>query len=134
MTDPIEVVRAFCDSMAMRDPQALRPFLTDDIVYQNTGMAAKSGVEDVLADLAGQFAMFPDTYEYQMRNIAGDGDVVLTERLDMINGFDGVPHAVPVMGTFVVRGDRIARWTDYFDAGLIGKMLSGEDYSTLIPL
>ncbi len=78
--------------------------------------------------------MFPDTYEYKMRNIAGAGDVVLTERLDMINGFDGVPHAVPVMGTFVVRGDRSTRWTDYFDTALIGKMLSGEDYSTLIPL
>ena len=134
MTDPIEVVRAFCDSMEKRDPQALRPFLADDIVYQNTGMAAKVGVEDVLGDLAGQFAMFPDTYEYQMRNIAGAGDVVLTERLDMINGFDGAPHAVPVMGTFVVQGDRITRWTDYFDSALIGKMLSGEDYSTLIPL
>ncbi len=134
MTDPIEVVRAFCDSMAKRDPQALRAFLADDIVYQNTGMAAKVGVEDVVEDLAGQFAMFPDTYEYQMKNIAGSGDVVLTERLDVINGFDGVPHAVPVMGTFVVLGDRITRWTDYFDTALIGKMLSGEDYSTLIPL
>ena len=102
-------------------------------MYQNTGMPAKEGVEDVLADLAGQFAMFPETYEYQMVNIAGRGEVVLTERVDMINGLDGSLHGVPVMGTFVVRDGRITRWTDYFDTGLVGKMLTGEDYAGLVP-
>jgi limonene-1,2-epoxide hydrolase len=119
--------------MSKRDAEALRKFLADGVVYQNTGMAAKEGVEDVLADLAGQFAMFPETYEYRMVNIAGGGEVVLTERVDVINGFDGSVHAVPVMGTFVVRDGRITRWTDYFDTGLIGKMLSGEDYAGLVP-
>ena len=133
MADPIDVVQAFCDAMSKRDAEALREFLADGVVYQNTGMPAKEGVEDVLADLAGQFAMFPDTYEYRMVNIAGDGEVVLTERVDMINGFDGSVHGVPVMGTFVVRDAKITRWTDYFDTGLIGKMLSGEDYTGLVP-
>lgn len=133
MADPIDVVQAFCDAMSKRDAEALRKFLADGVVYQNTGMAAKEGVEDVLADLAGQFAMFPETYEYRMVNIAGGGEVVLTERVDVINGFDGSVHAVPVMGTFVVRDGRITRWTDYFDTGLIGKMLSGEDYAALVP-
>ncbi len=133
MAYPIEVVGAFCDAMSKRDPEALRDFLADGVVYQNAGMAAKEGVEDVLADLAGQFAMFPDSYEYRMVNIAGDGEVVLTERVDMINGFDGSVHGVPVMGTFVVRRRKISRWTDYFDTGLIAKMLSGEDYAGLVP-
>jgi limonene-1,2-epoxide hydrolase len=133
VADPIDVVQAFCDAMSKRDAEALREFLADGVVYQNTGMPGKEGVEDVLADLAGQFAMFPDTYEYRMVNIAGDGEVVLTERVDMINGFDGSVHGVPVMGTFVVRDAKITRWTDYFDTGLVGKMLSGEDYSGLVP-
>ena len=133
MADPIDVVQAFCDAMSKRDAEALREFLADCVVYQNTGMPGKDGVEDVLADLAGQFAMFPDTYEYRIVSIAGDGEVVLTERVDMINGFDGSVHGVPVMGTFVVRDAKITRWTDYFDTGLIGKMLSGEDYSGLVP-
>jgi limonene-1,2-epoxide hydrolase len=133
VADPIEVVQAFCDAMAKRNADALRDFLAAGVVYQNTGMPAKEGVEDVLADLAGQFAMFPETYEYQMVNIAGRGEVVLTERVDMINGLDGSLHGVPVMGTFVVRDGRITRWTDYFDTGLVGKMLTGEDYAGLVP-
>ena len=133
MADPIDVVQAFCAAMSKRDAEALLEFLADGVVYQNTGMPAKEGVKDVVADLAAQFDMFPDTYEYQMVNIAGDGEVVLTERVDMINGFDGSLHGVPVMGTFVVRDAKIVRWTDYFDTGLIGKMLSGEDYSGLVP-
>ncbi len=133
MADPIQVVRSFCDAMSKRDAEILRQFLADDVLYQNTGMPAKRGVDDVVGDLAGQFAMFPDTYEYRMENIAGAGEVVLTERVDMINGFDGSLHGVPVMGTFVVHDGRITRWTDYFDTGLIGKMLNGEDYTGLVP-
>lgn len=133
MADAIEVVSNFCDGMSKRDPEALRPYLAPGVVYQNTGMPAKKGVDEVLADLAGQFSMFPDTYEYKTENIAANGDVVLTERVDMINGFDGSRHGVPVMGTFVVEDGLITRWTDYFDTGLIGKMLSGEDYADLVP-
>jgi len=134
MTDPMEVVRRFCQTMSTRDADALREFLADGLVYQNTGMLAKEGVNDVVADLAGQFAMFPDSYEYRMVNIVGHGEVVLTERIDMINGFDGSRHGVPVMGTFVVRDGKISRWTDYFDTALIGKMLTGEDYAGLVPV
>ena len=133
MADPIEVVSSFCDGMSKRNPEALRPYLAQGVVYQNTGMPAKKGIDDVLADLAGQFSMFPDTYEFKTENIAANGNVVLTERVDMINGFDGSLHGVPVMGTFVVEDGLITRWTDYFDTGLIGKMLSGEDYTGLVP-
>ena len=62
--------RSFCDAMSKRDPEALRPYLAPGVVYQNTGMPAKKGIDDVLADLAGQFSMFPDTYEYRTENIA----------------------------------------------------------------
>jgi limonene-1,2-epoxide hydrolase len=37
------------------------------------------------------------------------------------------------MGTFVVRDGKIVRWTDYWDSGLIGKMMSGDDYGALVP-
>ena len=133
MAEAIEVVTSFCDAMGKRDPEALRPYLAPGVVYQNTGMPAKKGVDDVLADLAGQFSMFPDTYEYKTENIAANGKVVLTERVDVINGFDGSLHGVPVMGTFVVEAGLITRWTDYFDTGLIAKMPSGEDYTGLVP-
>jgi limonene-1,2-epoxide hydrolase len=133
VSSPIDVVRAFCDAMSRRNAEILRPWLDDDVTYQNTGMPAKHGVEEVVADLANQFAMFPDTYEYLTTNIAASGDVVLTERIDVINSFQGKAHGVPVMGTFVVREGKITRWTDYFDTGLLTKMLSDEDYAGLVP-
>lgn len=128
-----EVVQQFCDLAAKRDPDLLRPLLADDVVYQNVGMTPVTGIEDVLANLASQFEMFPDTYEFQTINCVGEGDVVMNERLDKLAGPNGVTVALPVMGTFVVKDGKIARWTDYWDSGLIGKMMAGEDCSPLLP-
>ncbi|MCM3924508.1 nuclear transport factor 2 family protein [Frankia sp. AiPs1] len=132
MSDPARIVREFCDLMAKRDPALLRPFLAEDAVYQNTGTPASTGAAAVLANLAGQFAVFPDSYEYKMINLAVDGDVVLTERLDLIRTPDGV-RGVPVMGAFVVREGVITRWTDYWDTGLPAKMMSGQNIDGLVP-
>jgi len=128
-----QVVQEFCDLMVKRDAELLRPYLAANVVYQNTGMPAASGIEEVVANVAGQFAMFSDSYEYKTINCVAEGDVVMNERLDHVKGPDGTVHALPVMGTFVVRDGKIARWTDYWDSGLIAKMMSGEDYSALVP-
>ena len=128
-----EIVQEFCDLMLQRDVEALRPLLADDVVYQNTGMEATSGTEAVLENLAGQFAIFPDSYEYRTVNAVSEGDIVMNERIDIVKGPDGKVHGLPVMGTFVVREGRISRCTDYWDSGLIVKMMSGEDYSALVP-
>jgi limonene-1,2-epoxide hydrolase len=128
-----ETVQEFCDLMIERDPETLRRLLADDIVYQNTGMEAASGIDAVLESLGAQFAMFPDSYEYRTVNIVAEGDIVMNERIDMIKSADGTTHGLPVMGTFIVRQGKIVRWTDYWDSGLIMKMMSGEDYSALVP-
>jgi limonene-1,2-epoxide hydrolase len=132
MADARGIVQEFCDLMVKRDAEALRRFFTDDAVYQNCGMPATVGVDGIVANLAGQFGMFPDSYEYVMKNIAADGDVVLTERLDMIRTPSGV-QGVPVMGTFVLRDGKIRRWHDYWDTSLPVKMMTGEDVSGLVP-
>lgn len=128
-----DLVQQFCDLMANRDAEALRPLLADDIAYQNVGMEVASGIEAVLENVAGQFAMFPDSYEYRTVNVVAEGDIVMNERIDMITGPDGKAHGLPVMGTFVVRDGKIVRWTDYWDSGLIMKMMTGEEYSALVP-
>jgi len=128
-----QVVQEFCDLMVKRDAGALRPFLAEDVVYQNAGMAASAGIDQVLENVAAQFAMFPDAYEYRTVNIVAEGDVVMNQRLDMVSGPDGTVHGLPVMGTFVVRDGKIRRWTDYWDSALIAKMMSGADYGALLP-
>lgn len=134
MSAPIDVVREFCALMEQRDPKALRPFLAHDAVYQNVGMPASVGPDAIVENLGAQFAMFPDAYAFEIVNIAVDGPVVLTERLDYIQAPDGSKPAVPVMGTFVVGDDgKITRWTDYFDVNLTVKLLQGEDISSLVP-
>ncbi|MDO8361293.1 MAG: limonene-1,2-epoxide hydrolase family protein [Actinomycetota bacterium] len=130
----MRIVQEFCDRMVNRDAEALRGFIADDAEYQNVGMPASVGVDAILANLAGQIGMFPDSYEYVMKNIAVNGDVVLTERLDMIRTPGGAVLGVPVMGTFVVRDGKIRRWHDYFDTGLPMKMMTGEDVTALVPL
>jgi limonene-1,2-epoxide hydrolase len=133
MSSPVDVVRKFCALMDERDAEALRPLIADDAVYQNVGMPASSGVDAIVENMAAQFSMFPDAYAFEIVNMASDGAVVLTERLDYIQAPDGSKPAVPVMGSFVVRDGKITRWTDYFDVSLTVKLLQGEDISALIP-
>ena len=134
MSAPVDIVRKFCDLMEKRDAEALRPLIADDAVYQNVGMPASSGVDAIVENMAAQFSMFPDAYAFEIVNMASDGPVVLTERLDYIQALDGSKPAVPVMGTFVVGEDgKITRWTDYFDVSLTVKLLQGEDISALVP-
>jgi limonene-1,2-epoxide hydrolase len=128
---PEEVVREFCASVSKRDEGLVRPLLADDVVYHNIGMAASVGIEATVENLASQWAMFPTTYEFGMRTAAAAGDVVLTERIDHI-GSGETSYPVPVMGAFEVRDGKIVRWRDYFDTGLLGKMMGGEDVSELI--
>ncbi|HME78950.1 MAG TPA: limonene-1,2-epoxide hydrolase family protein [Mycobacterium sp.] len=134
MSAPVDVVRKFCALMEGRDAEALRPLIADDAVYQNVGMPASNGVDAIVENMAAQFAMFPDAYAFEIVNMASDGPVVLTERLDYIQAPDGSKPAVPVMGTFVVgESGKIIRWTDYFDVSLTVKLLQGEDISALVP-
>jgi limonene-1,2-epoxide hydrolase len=120
--------------MEQRDAEALRPLLAEGAVYQNVGMPAFTGPDAIVENMAAQFGMFPDAYAFEIVNLASEGSVVLTERLDYIQTPDGSKPAIPVMGTFVVDdGGRITRWTDYFDLNLIMKLLQGEDISALVP-
>ena len=120
--------------MEQRDAEALRPLLAEGAVYQNVGMPAFTGPDAIVENMAAQFAMFPDAYAFEIVNLASEGSVVLTERLDYIQTPDGSKPAIPVMGTFVVDDDgRITRWTDYFDLNLTMKLLQGEDISALVP-
>jgi len=84
--------------------------------------------------MADQFSILPDAYAFEIVNLASDGPVLLTERLDYMQAPDGSKPAIPVMGTFVVDDDgRITRWTDHFDLNLTIKLLQGEDISALVP-
>jgi len=89
MESPIEVVRRFCaawgDGMAADDLTFIRP--------------GPPGIENI---------------EFHVINIAADGPVVMTERVDVFKLPDKT-FELPVMGTFEVSDGRISAWRDYFD-------------------
>jgi limonene-1,2-epoxide hydrolase len=100
-------------------------------VYHNIGSPPAVGKAATLAAVQFQFDMF-DPIEFRLTNIAANENIVLTERVDVITA-NGVTAPVPVMGTFEIRDGRIVAWRDYFDMGLVGKLMAGEDTATLLP-
>jgi limonene-1,2-epoxide hydrolase len=107
------VVLDFVEAWNRLDLGTIGALMADDIVYHNMPLKPVRGRDAALAYLA----KWPvDACEWEIRNIAAHGDVVLTERVDrFVRGDDRI--AIPVMGAFEVVDGRIAHWRDYFDMG-----------------
>jgi len=113
MAQPIDVVREFCALWEKGDLDAIVDSFTDDAVYHNIPVAPVTGKDAIRATIAG-FTGGVDTIEFRVLNISADGNIVLTERVDAFIT-STVTIELPVMGTFEVKGDKIAAWRDYFD-------------------
>jgi limonene-1,2-epoxide hydrolase len=115
---PIEVVRRFCAAWSDDVGAAgLAAFFTDDAIYHNIPLAPVRS----RAAIAINFATFirpgaPGIESLHLRviNIAANGPVVLTERVDTFK-LPGKSFELQVMGTFEVRDGKINAWRDYFD-------------------
>ncbi len=111
--DPGEIVQQFCDAWAKLDLDELLAYFTPDAVYHNIPVDPVVGVDAIRATIE-MFTTGVERIEFRVRNLAVRDEVVLTERVDVF----GLPHTtieLPVMGTFEVRGGKIAAWRDYFD-------------------
>jgi limonene-1,2-epoxide hydrolase len=110
---PTEIVKKFCDAWSANDLDALMAFFTSDAVYHNIPVDPVNGVDAIRNTIAG-FTQGVDKIEFRVDNIAADGNVVLTERVDVFH-LPGKTIELPVMGTFEVKDGKIAAWRDYFD-------------------
>jgi limonene-1,2-epoxide hydrolase len=113
MGDEVEVVRQFCAEWEKGDIEALVEYFTDDAVYHNIPIDPVTGKDAIRATIQ-MFTTAVERVEFRVRNIVGDGDVVLTERVDVFV-LPATTIELPVMGTFEVRNGKIAAWRDYFD-------------------
>ena len=114
-----QVVRDFCAAASSHDPEVLRAFLSDDVVYHNIPMDPCVGVDATIEFINGFFAMC-DAMTIETTHLAVWDHVVLTERIDTFTvGARQVP--LPVMGTFEIRDGKICAWRDYFDMAQITK-------------
>jgi limonene-1,2-epoxide hydrolase len=111
---PTELVRQFCAAWSDgKGAGHLAAFFTDDAVYHNIPLAPVTGREDI-ANTIASFTAGVEGIEFRVLNIAADGPVVMTERVDVFKLPDKSIE-LPVMGTFEVRDGKIAAWRDYFD-------------------
>jgi limonene-1,2-epoxide hydrolase len=131
MADARQIVEEFCAAVGRKDLATCESLCAEQVVYHNVGSDPAVGREATLAALKFQFDMF-EPIAFVIRNLAVDGDTVLTERVDEIT-VNGIMAPVPVMGTFEIRGGVIAAWRDYFDMGLTGRLMAGEDVGALLP-
>ena len=118
MESPIEVVRRFCvawsEDMGADD---LAAFFTDDAVYHNIPLAPVRGRNAIANNFATFIRPGPpgiESIEFRVINIAANGPVVMTERVDRFT-MPNKSFELPVMGTFEVRDGKINAWRDYFD-------------------
>jgi limonene-1,2-epoxide hydrolase len=111
---PTDIVTRFCDAWTAVDIDAICAFFAPDAVYHNMPLEPVTGVDAIRTTIEG-FTGGVDRIEFRIVNLAADGPVVLTERVDAFITPDRTIE-LPVMGTFEIDGDgRIAAWRDYFD-------------------
>ena len=120
---PIELVRRFCAAWGDGDVDALIAFFTDDAVYHNIPISPVTGKDAIKTTIEG-FTAGVDKIEFRVLAIAAEGDVVLTERVDVFTTPDKSIE-LPVMGTFETRDGKIAAWRDYFDLNQFMSQLNG---------
>jgi limonene-1,2-epoxide hydrolase len=124
MGSPMEVVRRFCAAWGNNMATAeLAAFFTDDAVYHNIPFAPVIGREAIGKNI-GSFirpgkAAAPgvvpvESIDFRIINIAANGPVVMTERVDVFK-LPAKSFELQVMGTFEVRDGKISAWRDYFD-------------------
>ena len=126
MESPIEVVRRFCAAWSENKEVAeLAEFFTDDAVYHNIPLEPVSGK----ANIANTFASFIrpgppgiESIEFRVINIAADGPVVMTERVDVFK-LSNKSFEVPIMGIFEITDAKIKAWRDYYDANQFARQL-----------
>ncbi len=108
----IELVRRFCAEWSSPDIEKILSYFTDDAVYHNMPIQPLQG-KDAIRSTIEQFLAPFERCDWDLKQIAASGDVVLTERVDRFIGDKTV--ALPVMGAFEIRDGKIAAWRDYFD-------------------
>ena len=125
-TGPEQVVRGFFD---MWDTDGFVPafekYMHPDALWQNTGFPDAQGRAAYMALLRqyNDFSGMPRA-RVEIRNLAVNGNAVLTERVDHLYNDDrSRTHSAVIMGTLVVEDGLIRRYADYFDAGQFTAMM-----------
>jgi limonene-1,2-epoxide hydrolase len=113
----LAAARRVCEAWNVMDLDEFRRLFDAGVDYRNIPLdgdrhIGPDAVHDVLA-------AFVERWDADLRvdNIAGAGNVVLTERTETFTHRAGVKPGfeLPVMGVFEFRDGKITAWRDYFE-------------------
>lgn len=108
-----EVVETLLYALKNRDTDGAVEQLDDAIIWHNVGLPKVRGISKV-GRYMRLLAKPGYGFDVIIHNIAADGNIVLTERTDVL-----VWHRLRiefwVCGTFELRDGKILVWRDYFD-------------------
>jgi limonene-1,2-epoxide hydrolase len=109
--DTVRLVNAFCSSVSKLNPAAMRPFLTDDIVYRMTETTPPiAGVEAVIATYQ-KVGAGAKSIEFQVLETFASGPMVINHRIDRF--VTPRPFTWEGVGVFFVKDGKIKEWSDY---------------------
>lgn len=112
-TDNIAVIRAFCADFSQLDTDRMMAYFTDSPTYHNMPGPPAVGTEAVRATIQRFLSGWQKT-EWDLLNIAANGDVIFAERLDRTDS-NGKHVDLPCVGVFEMENGKIRTWRDYFD-------------------
>ncbi|GHP19466.1 hypothetical protein RN2511_042020 [Rhodococcus sp. NKCM2511] len=108
-----DIVQNLFDALRLRETDRALALLDEKIVWHNVGLPKVRGISNV-----GRFLTLLAKpgygFDVVVHNIAADGDVVLTERTDVLI-WRRLRVEFWVCGTFELRDGKVAVWRDYFD-------------------
>ena len=110
---PQEIVTRFCEAWGRGDIEELMSFFAADAVYHNIPVPPVKGAKAIREAFLG-FAKLMDSIVLENLNVAANGNVVFTERIDHFR-WKGKSLALPVAGVFELRDGKITAHRDYFD-------------------
>ena len=117
----IALIRRFIEACARADPDEFAGFFTVDAVWWNSPwqpIVGREAIRETLRRGAERMTALP----WEIKHMAADGDIVLTERIDHFRV--GETHiSVPCMGVFELRDGKISAWRDYWDARTFERQL-----------
>jgi limonene-1,2-epoxide hydrolase len=125
----VALIRQFLAACVRANPEEFAAYFTEDAVWWNAPWRAVEGraaIRETLRRGAAQLTALP----WEVRYIVGDGDVVLTERVDHFTVGD-TRIRVPCMGTFELQAGKIAAWRDYWDLRQFERQLPTASHEAL---
>ena len=115
VTDEVtKVVLDFLQLLQAGDVDGAAELLDPDIEYTNVSLPTIRGRERVRQALSTALGRPRAGFEVVVHHVAADGDVVLTDRTDVLV-YGKVRVSFWVYGRFVVRDGLITVWRDSFD-------------------